>query len=79
MLAKNAASASFGAVLDRHEVLLERDGLALRHPARLGLVALDVSPVAQVFVNGVATGLAAHKSIDEGRVVGLAEVLPSGW
>ena len=25
------------------------------------------------------TGLAAHKSIDEARVVALAEVLPAGW
>jgi magnesium chelatase subunit D len=28
-------------VLDTHEVVLERDGLALRRPARIGLVALD--------------------------------------
>jgi myo-inositol 2-dehydrogenase/D-chiro-inositol 1-dehydrogenase len=27
----------------------------------------------------VATGMAAHKSIDEGRVVNLSEVLPAGW
>ncbi len=30
-------------------------------------------------LRAVATGLAAHKSIDEGRVVALAEVLPAGW
>ena len=30
-------------------------------------------------LRAVAMGLAAHKSIDEGRVVGLAEVLPQGW
>jgi predicted dehydrogenase len=30
-------------------------------------------------LRAVATGLAAHKSIDEGRVVALAEVLPQGW
>jgi myo-inositol 2-dehydrogenase / D-chiro-inositol 1-dehydrogenase len=30
-------------------------------------------------LRAVATGLAAHKSIDEGRVVTLAEVLPAGW
>jgi len=29
-------------------------------------------------LRAVATGLAAHKSIDEGRVVALAEVLPAG-
>lgn len=30
-------------------------------------------------LRSVATGLAAHKSIDEGRPVALAEVLPAGW
>ena len=30
-------------------------------------------------LRAVATGLAAHKSIDEGRVVALNEVLPTGW
>jgi predicted dehydrogenase len=30
-------------------------------------------------LRAVATGLAAHKSIDEGRVVALSEVLPAGW
>jgi myo-inositol 2-dehydrogenase / D-chiro-inositol 1-dehydrogenase len=30
-------------------------------------------------LRSVATGLAAHKSIDEGRVVALSEVLPVGW
>ena len=30
-------------------------------------------------LRAVATGLAAHKSIDEGRVVQLSEVLPAGW
>jgi myo-inositol 2-dehydrogenase / D-chiro-inositol 1-dehydrogenase len=30
-------------------------------------------------LRAVATGLAAHKSIDEGRVVALTEVLPAGW
>ena len=30
-------------------------------------------------LRAVATGLAAHKSIDEGRVVALSEVLPGGW
>jgi hypothetical protein len=27
----------------------------------------------------VATGLAAHKSIDEKRVVAMSELLPAGW
>jgi len=30
-------------------------------------------------LRAVATGLAAHRSIDEGRVVALSEVLPKGW
>lgn len=30
-------------------------------------------------LRAVAMGLAAHKSIDEGRVVAMAEVLPKGW
>ena len=30
-------------------------------------------------LRAVATGLAAHKSIDEGRVVAMSEVLPAGW
>ena len=30
-------------------------------------------------LRAVATGLAAHKSIDEGRVVLMSEVLPAGW
>jgi myo-inositol 2-dehydrogenase / D-chiro-inositol 1-dehydrogenase len=30
-------------------------------------------------VRSVATGLAAHKSIDEKRVVALSEILPAGW
>jgi predicted dehydrogenase len=30
-------------------------------------------------LRAVATGLAAHKSIDERRVVEMAEVLPAGW
>ena len=30
-------------------------------------------------LRAVATGLAAHRSIDEGRAVALSEVLPAGW
>lgn len=36
-----ATAARLAAVLDCGEVLLERDGLTLRQPARLGMVALD--------------------------------------
>ena len=36
-----ATAARLAAVLDRGEVLIERDGITLRQPARLGLVALD--------------------------------------
>jgi magnesium chelatase subunit D len=34
-------AARLGAVLDTHEVALERDGLGSRNPARIGVVALD--------------------------------------
>lgn len=34
-------AARLSAVLDTHEVAIERDGLAVRRPARLGMVALD--------------------------------------
>jgi magnesium chelatase subunit D len=37
----SGTAARLAAVLDRGEVLLERDGLAQRLPARLGMVALD--------------------------------------
>jgi len=37
------AAARFAAVLDAGEVVMERDGLALRTPARCGVVALDES------------------------------------
>ncbi len=38
---EDAAGARLAAVLDNGEVVIERDGLASRLPARLGLVALD--------------------------------------
>jgi len=38
---EDAAGAKLSAVLDRGEVVMERDGLATRLPARLGLVAFD--------------------------------------
>jgi magnesium chelatase subunit D len=37
----SATAAQLTAVLDRHEVVLERDGIALRQPTRLGVIALD--------------------------------------
>jgi magnesium chelatase subunit D len=37
----SATAARLAAVLDTGEVALERDGLATRHPARLGVLALD--------------------------------------
>ncbi len=46
------------------------------HAVRMGLpteIGLEEG------LRAVATGLAAHKSIDEARVVALAEVLPAGW
>ena len=58
----------FGASYVEHQKFAQavRDGLPPEIPLEEGLRA-------------VATGLAAHKSIDEGRVVALAEVLPAGW
>jgi predicted dehydrogenase len=58
----------FGASYVEHQKFAQavRDGLAPEIPLEEGLRA-------------VATGLAAHKSIDEGRVVALNEVLPAGW
>ena len=58
----------FGASYVEHQKFAHavRNGLAPEIPLEEGLRA-------------VATGLAAHKSIDEGRVVALAEVLPAGW
>jgi myo-inositol 2-dehydrogenase / D-chiro-inositol 1-dehydrogenase len=58
----------FGASYVEHQKFAQavREGL----PAEIGL---------EEGLRSVATGLAAHKSIDEGRVVALAEVLPLGW
>jgi len=58
----------FGASYVEHQKFADavRRGMAPEIPLEEGLRA-------------VATGLAAHKSIDEGRVVALAEVLPAGW
>ena len=58
----------FGASYIEHQKFAHalRNGLAPEIPLEEGLRA-------------VATGLAAHKSIDEGRVVALSEVLPVGW
>ena len=58
----------FGASYVEHQKFAQavRRGAAPEIPLEEGLRA-------------VATGLAAHKSIDEGRVVGLSEVLPAGW
>ena len=58
----------FGASYIEHQKFAQavRNGL----PAEIGL---------EEGLRAVATGLAAHRSIDEGRVVALAEVLPAGW
>jgi len=58
----------FGASYVEHQRFAHavRNGLPSEIPLAEGLRA-------------VATGLAAHKSIDEGRVVALSEVLPAGW
>jgi myo-inositol 2-dehydrogenase/D-chiro-inositol 1-dehydrogenase len=58
----------FGASYVEHEKFARavREGLPPEVPLAEGL-------------RSVATGLAAHRSIDEGRVVALSEVLPAGW
>ena len=58
----------FGASYLEHQKFAHalRNGLPPEIPLEEGLRA-------------VASGLAAHKSIDEGRVVALSEVLPTGW
>jgi predicted dehydrogenase len=58
----------FGASYVEHQRFAAaiRDGTAPEIPLAEGLRA-------------VASGLAAHKSIDEGRVVAMTEVLPAGW
>ena len=62
------AGQHFGASYIEHQ----RFAAAIRQglPAEIGL---------EEGLRAVATGLAAHKSIDEGRVVCLSEVLPAGW
>jgi myo-inositol 2-dehydrogenase/D-chiro-inositol 1-dehydrogenase len=58
----------FGASYIEHQKFAKavRDGM----PAEIGL---------EEGLRAVATGLAAHQSIDEGRVVAMSEVLPAGW
>jgi myo-inositol 2-dehydrogenase / D-chiro-inositol 1-dehydrogenase len=58
----------FGASFIEHQKFAQaiRDGLPPEIPLEEGL-------------RSVAMGLAAHKSIDEGRVVALSELLPAGW
>ncbi len=62
------AGAHFGAsyIEHQHFAAAIREGRPAEIPLEEGLRA-------------VATGLAAHKSIDEGRVVAMSEVLPAGW
>jgi myo-inositol 2-dehydrogenase / D-chiro-inositol 1-dehydrogenase len=62
------AGQHFGASYIEHQ----RFAAALRNgtPAEIGL---------EEGLRAVATGLAAHKSIDERRLVAMSEVLPAGW
>ena len=62
------SGAHFGAsyIEHQHFAAAIREGRPAEIPLEEGLRA-------------VATGLAAHKSIDEGRVVQMSEVLPVGW
>jgi myo-inositol 2-dehydrogenase/D-chiro-inositol 1-dehydrogenase len=62
------AGQHFGASFIEHQ----RFAAAIRHgtPAEIGL---------EEGLRSVATGLAAHRSIELGRAVELSEVLPAGW
>jgi magnesium chelatase subunit D len=70
-------SAHLAAVLDRHEVLAERDGLTLRHPARIGLIALDEGAATdEAIAPALADRLAFHLSLDSPSPFSLAG---EGW
>jgi predicted dehydrogenase len=62
------AGQHFGASFIEHQRFAAaiRDGT----PAEIGL---------EEGLRSVATGLAAHRSIAEGRRVAMSEVLPAGW
>jgi magnesium chelatase subunit D len=57
-------AATLSRALDTGEIVLERDGLALRLPARIGIVALDESEEDERLVPGLADRLALEVRLD---------------
>ena len=74
-------SFTLGYTVDRPETITQLLQDELRAIIREGLLELHAinRKGLQEGLRAVATGLAAHKSIDEGRVVQMNEVLPAGW
>ena len=67
-------AARLASVIDRHEVAAQRDGLALSHPARLGVVALDEGAATDEALPAVlAERLAFHLDLDDGIVLAPAD------
>lgn len=60
-------AARLGAVMDTGEVLIERDGLAVRRPARLGVVALDEGAAEDEQMPGALLERMAFRLILDGR------------
>ncbi len=59
-------AARLAAVLDTHEVAIERDGLAIRRPARVGMVALDEGAGAdEKLPDALLDRLAFHVVLDQ--------------
>lgn len=66
-----STAAIVATALDSGEVVLERDGLAQRHPARFALVAFDESVSDDEFLpTSIADRLAIHLSIDDLSIEG---------
>jgi len=67
-------AARLAAVIDRHEVAAQRDGLTLSHPARIGVVALDEGAATDEALPAVlAERLAFHLDPDAGSALPAAD------
>ena len=69
-------AARLAAVLDSGEVAIERDGLAVRKPARLGLVALDEGMADDERVPAALLDRMAFHVVLGGRTDGAGDVVP---
>ena len=68
----SATASRIACVLDLGEVLTERDGLALRHRARLGVIAVDESCSPDEHIpHALAERLAIHLTLDDGFAPGI--------